>query len=268
MSRLEKVLAFWALALHLFLNEAVDGAEVFLLRHKVAAGEGAELLGGEEDHQDHADGDGREGQAQHQHGDKDADHVDGAVEQLGQALADHLAEGVDVVGVDGHDVAVGMGVKVADGQLFHVGEQILPQVPQGALGDVDHHAGLDEAGDHAAGVEQGHAGDGVHEAGEIRRLPGLDLLDQGEDIAVDEGLCKERTLHHGKDADEDGDDHENEVQPVFPAHVFQDTAQRLAGVVQLGPGAAAAGAGHGSCLFCHYASPPSSKSPPPLVWDS
>ena len=113
-----------------------------------------------------------------------------------------------------------MGVKVADGQLFHVGEQILPQVPQGALGDVDHHAGLDEAGDHAAGVEQGHAGDGVHEAGEIRRLPGLDLLDQGEDIAVDEGLCKQGALHHGEDADEDGDDHENEVQPVFPSHVF------------------------------------------------
>ena len=122
-----------------------------------------------------------EGQAQHQHGDKDADHVDGAVEQLGQALADHLAEGVDVVGVDGHDVAVGMGVKVADGQLLHVGEQILPQVPQGALGDVDHHAvDWTKLADHAAGVEQRPRGSWrCMQAGEIRRLPGLDLLDHG-----------------------------------------------------------------------------------------
>ena len=49
---------------------------------------------------------------------------------------------------------MGVGVKVPDGQGLHVLEELIPQVPQGALGHVDHHPGLDEAGQDAAGVEQ------------------------------------------------------------------------------------------------------------------
>ena len=37
-----------------------------------------------------------------------------------------------------HQVAVGMGVKIADRQPFHMGKHIISQIPEGALGDVDH----------------------------------------------------------------------------------------------------------------------------------
>ena len=43
------------------------------------------------------------------------------VDDLGNALAEQLPQGVHVVGVDGHDVAVGVGVKVLDGQRLHAG---------------------------------------------------------------------------------------------------------------------------------------------------
>ena len=58
------------------------------------------------------------------------------VDELRQTLADHLAQGVgDIVGVDRHDIAVGVGVKVFDGQRLHMGEHFVTQVFQRALGD-------------------------------------------------------------------------------------------------------------------------------------
>ncbi len=71
------------------------------------------------------------------------------VDDLGNALAQKLAQGVHVVGVHGHDVAVGVGVKVLDGQGLHLVEQVVPQVAHGALADIDHDAVIAEGGDHA-----------------------------------------------------------------------------------------------------------------------
>ena len=57
---------------------------------------------------------------------------------MGNALAEELPQGVHVVGVDGHDVPVGVGVKIPDGEGFHVGEQLVSQLSHGPLADVDH----------------------------------------------------------------------------------------------------------------------------------
>ena len=53
---------------------------------------------------------------QHQHADKGANDGDTGVNQLRKALADALTQRVHVVGVDGHDVPMGVGVKIADRQ--------------------------------------------------------------------------------------------------------------------------------------------------------
>ena len=165
---------------------------------------------------------------------------------------------------------MGVGVKIPDGQPLHMLEHVVAQVPEGALGHVDHQAALGKGGRHTAQVEEGHSGDGPGQAGEVRRQPGLDVLHQGDDITVDEGLHEQGPLHRGQDADKDADDHQDQVESVLPTHVAQHPPQGLAGVLQLGPGTPSPGTvGAPLCsrLCCHQSSPPSSKSPPPLVWD-
>lgn len=118
------------LAFHHLFDIAVHFAEVALLCDEVLAALLGDLLGAEEHQGYHQHGDDGELPAQHAHAGKDGNDGDGAGHQLQDALAEHLAEGIHVVGVDGHDVAVRMGVKVADGQALHVGEELDTQVAQ------------------------------------------------------------------------------------------------------------------------------------------
>ena len=231
----------------------------------------SELAGGDGDHTHHHQGQDGQRNVQVEHGAQEAHHSDGAVQQLGQALAHQHTKGIDVVGVVGHDISVGVGVKVLHGQLLHVLEHLIPEVPQGALGDVDHEAGLDEGGQNAHAVVDGHPGDGPHQGGKVGGTASLDSLDHGQDIVVNEGLGKEGALDGGEDRNKDADYHQDQVEPVVLAHKLQDPGQGGLGVLQLGAGTAPAAAGTlGNIIFlrCHYSSPPSSKSPLPLVWDS
>ena len=56
-----------------------------------------------------------------------------------ERLADGLAQGVGVVGVTAHDIAVFVGIEVADRQGLLVGEHVVADLLQGALfhGDDD-----------------------------------------------------------------------------------------------------------------------------------
>ena len=56
---------------------------------------------------------------------------------LREGLADGLAQGVGVVGVAAHDVAVFVGVEVADRQCLLVGEHVVADLLQRALFDGD-----------------------------------------------------------------------------------------------------------------------------------
>lgn len=73
--------------------------------------------------------------------------------QLRQALADELAERVDIVRVDGHDVAVECVSKIRDGQALHMAEELFAEVEHRALRDIDHQAGIAPRAQHADGVD-------------------------------------------------------------------------------------------------------------------
>ena len=253
------------LPVHHFLNKAVDGAEVALLRHKVFAGIAGQVLGRQQHNADHNQRYQRQQRAEHNHRNQHADDHNAAVEQLRDALADHLAQGVGIVGVDGHNVAVGVAVKILDGQRLHMGEQIVAQTLQRALGDVCHNARLREVGDDAADVEGGGASDGSRQTGEIAAL----LCQQGQNVVVDELLHKQRALHGSQHADNNADAYRHHSGGVGFADIAHNAHKDLAGVFDLGAGSAgAAGTDFNHlCFFCHYASPPfSSKSPEPWVW--
>ena len=133
---------------------------------------------------------------------------------------------------------MGVGVKILDGQALHVLEHLVPQVPEGALGDIDHDAVPEETGQDAAGVKQGHPGDGLGQAGEVCRPAGLDRLDHGQDVFINEGLGKEGPLDHSQDTDHNAYHHKDQVGPVSPAHIAQHLPEGFHGVFQLGAGTA------------------------------
>ena len=255
------------LALHHFLNVAVQLAQIPLLGNEILAGLGGDLFGGPE-HQGHAEqGDAGKADVQQAHAHQYGYDGDGAGNELRDALAQHLAQGVHIVGVHGHDIAVGVGVKVGDGQALHVGEELDAQVAQGALGDIDHDAGVAPRGQDADEVDAAHMEQGPGQRGKIR----VGLLSHGDDVIVHQRLQKQAGLHIGKGAGKDAAEHEDAVGQVMPEHFCHDPPEQLAGIFHLGARAAhAAGAGavHHFCFgLCHYCSPPClSKSPPPWVW--
>lgn len=145
--------AFDLLAVHDLLDMALDDAELALLRDEEARGVRAEHLGEEDhahdagdDHQAHPDG-----EVQHDE-EYRAQHDDG-LQQVGKRLRDHLAQGVDVVGVVRHDVAALVRIEVADGQVLHAVEHLLAQLLKRALGDDRHVAVPKQRGEVADDVD-------------------------------------------------------------------------------------------------------------------
>ena len=193
------------LALHHLFDVAVHLAQILLLGHKVLAAHGSDLLGAEQHQGHHQHGDNGELPAHQAHAGEHGHDGDGAGHQLGDALADHLAQGVHIVGVYRHDVAVGVGVKIPDRQTFHVGEKLDAQVAQGALGHVDHDTGVEPCGQHADGVDAADAHQCACQRAKVRR----GLLGHGDDVIIDQGLEEEACLHVCQRADDDADQHKD-----------------------------------------------------------
>ncbi len=126
------------LAVDHLLDITVEGAQGALLAEEVAAAaagqEPCHHQGEADAHQDH----NREQGVGEQHTQEGDQNGHGGVDDLGDALGEHLPQGVHVVGVDAHHVAVGVGVKILDGQGLHVAEQVVPNGFLYALGDHDH----------------------------------------------------------------------------------------------------------------------------------
>ena len=122
------------------LDEAVHNAQVPLLLNIVFGRKPGEILGYQQHDTGGEDGDHGKRRVEQQHGHQGGGHGDGGIDDLGNALAQELAQGVHVVGVDGHDVTVSVGVEILDGQGFHPPEQVVSQVAHGALSHGDHDA--------------------------------------------------------------------------------------------------------------------------------
>ena len=120
-----------------FLDEGVHVADPHLLLDEVAAGAGDDGAHGHEQDRGEHEYEDRDRHRQPQHGDEGRERGDRGGEHLREGLADGLAQGVGVVGVTAHDVAVLVGVEVADRQCLLVGEHVVADLLQGALFDGD-----------------------------------------------------------------------------------------------------------------------------------
>ena len=104
------------LSIHHFFDIAVDSAQVFLLLCKINGGLRRNFRGDKGHDADHHQGENGQRNIQHQHTDKRGQDCDTGVDDLGDTLAHQLPQGVHIVGIDGHDVPVGVGVKIPDRQ--------------------------------------------------------------------------------------------------------------------------------------------------------
>ena len=153
------------------------------------------------------------------------------------------------------------------GQALHVGEKLDAQVAQGALGHVDHDAGITPGGYDAHQIDAAHLEQSAQQGSKIR----VGLLGHGDDVIVHQRLQKQAGLHICHGTCHDAEQHDDAVGQVVLEYLTHDPLEQLARVLYFGARAAdAAGAGavnHFCFFLCHYCSPPClSKSPLPWVW--
>ena len=236
---------------HLF-DVAVDGAQVFLLGHKITGGAVGDLPGDQQHQPHHEQRQASEGDVQGDHGEQNAQNGHRRGHQLRHALADHLTEGVDVVGVDAHNVPVGMGIKIADGQSLHVAEQITAQAAQGALGHIHHDLVVSQGGQGARQEDQTHA----HKLPEQRSEIGRALGEERSDIVVDQCLDEQVAHDHGGGTAQNEHKHQETLEFITLEQIGEQAAQHLPGM------------GHGRSFLHHGAfGHGAHSSSPPFCWE-
>ncbi len=140
---------------HHLLNVALGRGDRFLLSDEVPRASAAELRGDEEHHNDTENDEQGEGQREPYHNEEYDDNDGAGAEHRRYGLADKLAQGVHVVRVVAHNVAVLMRVEILDRQILHLVEQGLAHLVQKALCEDSRKLGLEEHGDKAQNVERG-----------------------------------------------------------------------------------------------------------------
>ena len=236
------------LALNHLLDISVDLPQVPLLGHEVPAGP---LAHGHHHRQHQPQGEHRHQKqqgAQVQHHAHYAQEGEGPGAEGDEAVVEDLGDGLHVVGVAAHELAVGVGVKVTQGQGLHPGEQVPADGVGGPLGHVDHDPGVGEA-------EQGRAGIHARQQGQHLRQPGVV---PGDDAFVNQGLEQVGPAHGAAHVEHQAHRH-NSQQPLGPAHIPQQGGDGLSHVLRLleaAPGPAMGAVGSSSFHLSHGSPPP------------
>ena len=210
-----------------FLNVAVQGAQSGLLLGKVEAALAAQLLEHQKGDRQHDQGDQKEHSAQIEHHDHDAHEGEQGGDTLEDGLLQDLEDVVGIIGETAHQVAVGMLVKVGQGQSLHMVEQIPPQGIGAPLCHTNHHIALEEV-----------AGGGKDVDGQqlqhLRPQAGQGGLTGGHccgDV-VDDGARDIGGAHAGQGGSDDAEKCHNEHDWVL-SHVAQQTFHGLFGFLGL-----------------------------------
>ena len=216
------------LTVHHFLNEALLLTHRVLQAKEVFCRAAADLLGHKE-HEDDADHEKhRQPHAVPQHDTKDAGDDDHGTDECGKCLRYKLTEGIDVIGVVGHDIAVLVGVKILNGKVLHALEHGAAHLVKEALRDVRHELGFHGDGNDGDHIEAKQDHDLRKDLG-FCRLPKcrarhgaclphvLPYADQLDDLLQDDG--GDGGGNGDKDGAGDGKGNENRV--VAEEHGYQ-----------------------------------------------
>ena len=134
-----------------------------------------------------------------------------------------MHQGVDVVSVAGHDVAVFVLVKKGYRQPLHVGKHFISDLLLHLLGQDHHQQGEKVVGDQTDGVNAGHEQNSVSQGAKVRAL----LLEHGRDVAVDNLFNEQGADNGSRRADDHGDQGNDQSRRANPVDVFQQAGQGL-----------------------------------------
>ena len=240
------------LAVDHFLDVAVDLAERGLLREEVACGLAADILDDNE-HDRHAEqNENRQPDVGHDHADEHRDDGHGGREHLRDRLAEHLLERIGIVRKVAHEVAVGVGVEIADGERLHMLKHIVAHALEHALRNADHQPVIKESRCDADEVNARHRHQRMDKLGEHRRR----LKQQRRNVIVDEVAEEHRAGNVRYRRENNADQHDTELNAVSPADIFHQTVERLFRVLAALAAHHAAAARSAHLRSCHYSSPP------------
>ena len=231
------------LSLDHLLNIAVEGTEGLLLALEVDAALAADGLDYQQHQEEERHGDEGQQRVHHQHhyeGGNEGQHVG---EETGKAVADHLRNGVHIVGKATHHITGEVGVKIGYRQLLHLIEQILTDGGHRPLGHIDHQAGVDIAAKSGDNENTALQKEHFQKAGKIA----------GDNIVVQNGLEKIARCHRGDGGQQQTQRHQNKQQLIL-AQISQQAQEglfRVAGTLEavlVRPAAARRSVGLSHCL--------------------
>ena len=133
-----------------------------------------------------------------------------------------------------HQIAVGMGVEIADGQPLHAREHFIADLFQDALRDRHHHPVIQEGGGDAHQIDQRHLQKRTRQPGEHR----CRFEQQRRDIVVDQRLQEHRTCYARHRGEQDAHQHHAELDSIAVPDIMQQPRESLFRVF------AASAAGH------------------------
>ena len=231
-----------------FLDKAIDPAEGLLLLDEIFGAAAADLFHDDHHQPQKDEHQQREPDAGAQHGDKYRSDADQGADGIGQTLADHLPQGIGIIGVVAHHVAVGVGIKIFNGERLHMSKHIVPDGFKSTLRHGDHQAGLQVGGQHAGQIDAGHDGKRTEQRGEI----GGGLPDERSDVVIDQRFKEQGGCHAGNGADKQQDEYDRQPQLVAAGDIAEESLHGSFGVFGLfAAGKASSGSAHSSSPpFC------------------
>ena len=172
-----------ALALDQLLDIAIGLADRLLLELEVSGALPADCFDHQQHHHQHRNDQEREHRAQHQHHHKGTHHRDAGGEHLHNAVAQRLAQGIHIVGIAAHQLAVRMRVKEGNRQILHMVKQIAPDIRQRRLRNADHQPHLQIGAGHAGEIDAGQHYQRLCQGQEISRRRAR--ADERQNIFID-----------------------------------------------------------------------------------
>ncbi|MPN05009.1 hypothetical protein SDC9_152258 [bioreactor metagenome] len=234
------------MALSHLLDIAVHRADGFLLGGKAFAAPPADAPHRRQHHRQHGEGDAREQGADIKHHGKRSEKGGCGGNQGGEGVVDGLAHIVDVVGKAAHQLAVGVGVEILQGQGLQLCKQVPPKGRHGALGNPNHHPGIGKAQSRAEKIDSPHHGQHFCKTGKIAR----------ENIVVDQRAHQIGPAHAARRAEENTNRHQHQPELIAAevAHQLSNGSPQIFGLLIAALIGSAPGDGgmiHAIFLFSH-----------------
>ena len=144
------------LSIHHLFDKTIHAPQHLLLYHEMLSAISCRILCRHKHDSYHYERYTGQRQTKCHHTDKHADNGNGTVNHVRDTLANHLTEGINVIGIYRHDISMGMGIKVTDGKLFHMGKEFITKASLCSLGYHNHNSCLRITGHHANQVKTCH----------------------------------------------------------------------------------------------------------------